>query len=292
MSEDFQDDFAFEAADDAADEGLSLLLDIDGYEGPLHLLLELARKQKVDLAKISILELAEQYIAFIKNATDLRIELAADYLVMASWLAYLKSRLILPKESEEKALPEADELAAHLAFRLQRLEAMRRAADGLFRLPMTGQSVFVHGMAVGLRSRTTPLYSAELLDILKAYGDSRSKTTIGNYKLPRLKVMSLEDARDRLRRVILAMADTDTDWAILETLLPMPHDLEEEVPSRSIRASSLLAGLELAKEGDIEMRQSGVFTPIYVRKAQLGHSPNVDPVNEHSKSKTREDETP
>lgn len=268
MSDDFQDDLAFEAADDAADEGLSLLLDIDGYEGPLHLLLELARKQKVDLAKISILELAEQYIAFIKGAKDLRIELAADYLVMASWLAYLKSRLILPKETEDDVMPEADELAAHLAFRLQRLEAMRRAADGLFRLPLTGQSVFVHGMPAGLRSRTTPLYSAELLDILKAYGESRSKASIRNYKLPRPKVMSLEDARDRLRRAMLSVGLEMTEWSELDSLLPMPHDLEEEVPNRSIRASSLLAGLELAKEGDIEIRQTGVFTPIYVRRAQ------------------------
>lgn len=268
MSEDFQDDLAFEAADDAADEGLSLLLDIDGYEGPLHLLLELARKQKVDLAKISILELAEQYIAFIKGAKDLRIELAADYLVMASWLAYLKSRLILPKEEEESLMPEADELAAHLAFRLQRLEAMRRAAEGLFRLPITGQTVFSHGMPAGLRSRTTPLYNAELLDILKAYGESRSKATIRNYKFPRPKVMSLEDARDRLRRAMLSVGLEMTEWSELETLLPQSTDLEEDVPTRSIRASSLLAGLELAKEGDIEIRQTGVFTPIYVRRAQ------------------------
>ena len=170
MSDDFQEDLQFEAADDAADVGEGLLVDIDGYEGPLHLLLELARKQKVDLARISILALAEQYIAFIKAVENLRIELAADYLVMASWLAYLKSRLILPKEGTEELLPEEDELAAHLAFRLQRLEAMRRAADGLFRLPITGIAVQLRGMPEGLRSRTTPLYEAELFDILKAYG--------------------------------------------------------------------------------------------------------------------------
>ena len=285
MSDDFQDDLDFEAADDAADEGLSLLLDIDGYEGPLHLLLDLARKQKVDLAKISILELAEQYIAFIKGAKDLRIELAADYLVMASWLAYLKSRLILPKEEEESLLPVADELAAHLAFRLQRLEAMRRAADGLFRLPITGQNLFVHGMPAGLRSRTTPLYSAELLDILKAYGESRSKATIRNYKLPRPKVMSLEDARDRLRRAMLSVGLEMTEWSELESLLPLPTDLEEEVPSRSIRASSLLAGLELAKEGDIEIRQTGVFTPIYVRRAQgkPRHEDEISDISDENK---------
>jgi len=151
MSDNF-DLLEFEAADDAADEGTGLILDIDGYEGPLHLLLELARQQKVDLARISILELAEQYINFIENAVDLRIELAADYLVMASWLAYLKSRLILPKPEGEEQMPEADELAAHLAFRLQRLEAMRKAAAGIFSLPQIGQAVYAHGMPAGLRS--------------------------------------------------------------------------------------------------------------------------------------------
>jgi len=221
MNDDFQEDLKFEAADDAADEGQGLFLDIDGYEGPLHLLLELARQQKVDLTRISILELAEQYIDFIKTAKDLRIELAADYLVMASWLAYLKSRLILPRPEDETVMPEADELAAHLAFRLQRLEAMRRAADGLFSLPQTGQAVFRHGQAAGLRSRTTPLYGAELFDVLRAYGESRSKTAIRNHKVPKPLVMSLEDA--------------------------------------------LLAGLELAKDGDLELRQSEAFKPIYVR---------------------------
>jgi len=137
MSDDFQEDLHFEAADDAADIGEGLLLDIDGYEGPLHLLLELARKQKVDLARISILALAEQYLAFIKAAENLRIELAADYLVMASWLAYLKSRLILPKEGAEEQLPEEDELAAHLAFRLQRLEARTRLRRALASVGVT-----------------------------------------------------------------------------------------------------------------------------------------------------------
>lgn len=267
MSEDFQEDLKFSAADDAADEGQGLLLDIDGYEGPLHLLLELARQQKVDLARISILELAEQYIAFIKSAEDLRIELAADYLVMASWLAYLKSRLILPREGSEEALPEAEELAAHLAFRLQRLEAMRRAVDGLFRLPQTGQNVFAHGMPAGLRSRTTPLYGAELFDILKAYGECRSKASIRNHKFPKPLVMSLEDARERLRRAVMSVATGSEDWTVLDSLLPIADDFKENIPTRSIRASSLLAGLELAKEGDLELRQTGAFTPIYVRKA-------------------------
>lgn len=265
MSDDFQEDLKFEAADNAADEGESLLIDIDGYEGPLHLLLELARKQKVDLARISILELAEQYIAFIKNAQDLRIELAADYLVMASWLAYLKSRLIIPKEGVEELMPEADELAAHLAFRLQRLEAMRRAASGLFRLPQEGQDVFKRGMPEGLRSRTTPLWNAEIFDILQAYGASRSRSIIKNHKLPKPLVLSLEGARARLKRAILALSSGSDDWTSLESLLPTEDEFDKDIPLSSIKASSLLASLELTKEGHMELRQTGAFTPIFVR---------------------------
>jgi len=265
MSEDFEEDVRFEAADNAADEGAGLLLDITGYEGPLHLLLELARQQKVDIARISILELAEQYLAFIKSAQDLRIELAADYLVMAAWLAYLKSRLILPRDDDETVMPEADELAAHLAFRLQRLEGMRRAADGLLRLPQAGQQVFVSGQPEGLRSRTTPLWEASMFDLLQAYGQSRSKAFIRNVKVPKPLVMSLEDARFRLRRALKNAASDASDWKELDALLPITEELPEEIPGRSIRASSLVAGLELAKLGEIEIRQVGTFTPIYVR---------------------------
>ncbi len=268
MSDDFQEDLSFEAAGDAADDGQGLVLDIDGYEGPLHLLLELARKQKVDLARISILELAEQYIAFIKNAQDLRIELAADYLVMASWLAYLKSRLILPREGGEELMPEADELAAHLAFRLQRLDAMRLAAKGLFRLPQTGQVVFKRGMPEGLRSRTTPLYGAEIFDILQAYGNSRARVAIKNHKVPKPLVLSLDGARQRLKRALGGLDLSEEEWVALEKLLPSSDDLKEDIPMQSIKASSLLAGLELAKEGEMELRQTGAFAPIYVRGAE------------------------
>mgnify|MGYP000503923148 CR=1 FL=1 len=158
VSEEFEEDLFFEASDAAEDSDEALLLDIDGYEGPLHLLLELARKQKVDLARVSILELSEQYLNFIKTAQDLRIELAADYLVMAAWLAYLKSRLILPHEKAEVETPQALEMAAMLAFRLERLDAMRRTVSGLMRLPKTGQEILVRGAPEGLRSRTTPLF--------------------------------------------------------------------------------------------------------------------------------------
>lgn len=262
---DFQDDLDFEAADDAADEGVGLILDIDGYEGPLHLLLELARGQKVDLTRISILELAEQYLAFIKNAQNLRIELAADYLVMASWLAYMKSRMILPREDEEALEIEPSELAAHLAFRLQRLEAMRRAAQALFRLPMTGDAVFPRGNPEGLRSKSSPLYEAEMYDLLKAYGESRSKATFRNHKVPKPLVMSLSDARNRLRRAMSSTGISTEQWVTLNGLLPQSSGAEGEVPQESIKASSLLAGLEMAKDGEIFLRQDTTFSDIYIR---------------------------
>ena len=265
MTEDFQEDMKFDAANEAADEGEGLVLDLDGYGGPLHLLLELARKQKVDLARLSILELAEQYIAFIKSAQDLRIELAADYLVMAAWLAYLKSRLILPREAGE-AEPEAEELAAHLAFRLERLEAMRRAVDGLMRLPVTGDAVHVRGAPEGLRSRTSPIFEAEIFDLLKAYGTTRSRAAIRNHKLPTPRVMSLDDARTRLRRALNAVGVDFSEWVSLDDMLPDGEDVGADgVPQASVRASSLLAGLELAKEGRIELRQMKAFAPIYLR---------------------------
>ena len=265
MTEDFQEDMKFDAASEAADEGEGLVLDLDGFGGPLHLLLELARKQKVDLARLSILELAEQYIAFIKSAQDLRIELAADYLVMAAWLAYLKSRLILPREAGE-AEPEAEELAAHLAFRLERLEAMRRAVEGLMRLPQIGEAVHVRGAPEGLRSRTSPIFEAEIFDLLKAYGTTRSRAAIRNHKLPRPRVMSLDDARNRLRRALNAVGVDISEWVSLDDMLPDGQDIGADgVPQSSVRASSLLAGLELAKEGHIELRQMKAFAPIYLR---------------------------
>ena len=260
------DTLDFEAADDAAESGRALIVDLDAYQGPMHLLLELARKQKVDLAQISILELAEQYIAFIRQAERMQIEVAADYLVMASWLAYLKSKLILPKPESADTTPEAQELAAHLAFRLQRLEAMRRAADALMRLPRIGHQVFSRGAPEGLRSRTTPLWEAELFDILKAYGESRSKAVFRQHKLPTPSVLTLQDARERLARALKGLNATADEWVNLASLLP--DDIDPDVPTASITASSLLASLELAKDGEVDLRQISTFAPIYLRKSQ------------------------
>ena len=260
----FEEDVQFDAADAVEDSELALVLNIDGYEGPLHLLLELARKQKVDIARISILALAEQYISFIKTARDLRIELAADYLVMASWLAFLKSRLILPSDKPENEAPEAQELAAMLAFRLERLDAMRRAVDGLLRLPVTGVAVHPRGNPEGLRSRTTPLFEAELFDLLKAYGTSRVRSAFKHHRLPKPKVLTMDEARARLKRAMLGAGVDISDWTAMDSLLDR-SDIDPDVPVASIQASSLLAGLEMAKEGTLELRQASAFTPIYVR---------------------------
>jgi segregation and condensation protein A len=230
-------------------------------------LLELARKQKVDIARISIRALAEQYISFIKTAQDLRIELAADYLVMASWLAYLKSRLILPSDKPENEPPEAQEMAAMLAFRLERLEAMRRAVDGLQRLPTTGQDVHERGAPEGLRSRTTPLYEAELFDLLKAYGTSRSRSAFQHHRLPKPKILTMDEARQRLTRAMKAVGGDVKEWTALDSLVDQ-DTLDPDVPTSSVQASTLLAGLELAKEGVVELRQSRAFTPIYLRTNQ------------------------
>ncbi|MGB3457573.1 MAG: ScpA family protein [Litorimonas sp.] len=264
MSDLFEEDIRFEASDAAEDSELALLLDMDGYEGPLHLLLELARKQKVDLARLSILTLAEQYLDFIKTAQDLRIELAADYLVMAAWLAFLKSKLILPQEKSELETPEAQEMAAHLAFRLERLDAMRRAMDGLMRLPRIGEDVLPRGAPEGLRSRTTPLFEAELFDLLKAYGTSRARSAFRHHTLPKPNVLSMDEARHRLKRAMENAGMSLQEWTALDALIA-EAEMGEGVPQSSVKASSLLAGLEMAKEGDIELRQMAAFDPIYLR---------------------------
>ncbi|MBC6413014.1 MAG: segregation/condensation protein A [Hyphomonadaceae bacterium] len=264
MTERFQEDLRFEAAGRYSDAGEAFILDIDGFEGPLHLLLELAQQQKVDLSRISVLELAEQYIAFIRSAQDLRIELAADYLVMAAWLTYLKSRFVLPEPESGVEMEEPDAAAAHLAFRLQRLEAMRRAADGLVRLPLAGRDVHVRGNPEGLRCRTTPSWGANLFDLISAYGACRSKAAMTHIRVELPKVMSVEDARRRLYRS-LAAAGLEQDWHELDDVVDQTGAPDADIPRDSIRASSLMAGLELAREGHVDLRQGGVYTPIYFR---------------------------
>ena len=247
-------------------EDPALLVDVDGYEGPLDLLLELARRQKVDLTRISILSLAEQYLVFVEEAQLLRLELAADYLVMAAWLAYLKSRLLLPEPPKGEEPPAAD-LAAALAFRLRRLDAMREAAEKLQARPLLGRDVFVRGMPEGIRIAQVGPYEASLHDLLSAYARQRQRTALARVRLPDRHVWTLAEARTLLERMLGPI----TGWTQLETFLTAY--LSEPTTRATVRASSFSACLELAKEGQLELRQDGAFAPIYLRPRARADTP-------------------
>lgn len=237
-----------------------LIVDVDGYEGPLDVLLALARAQKVDLRKISILALAEQYLKFINEARRMQLDIAADYLVMASWLAYLKSRLLLP-EAETEGEPSAEEMAERLTLQLQRLEAIRMAAARLMSRERLGSDVFWRGSPEGIRVIKTPEYSDTLLDLLKAYATQRvKKIAHDNYALPKLQIFAIEDARHRLERMLGVIVD----WSTIESL--MPAEFMYGVSRRSGIASTLSAGLEMARDGLVEIRQMAPFAPLYVRR--------------------------
>ena len=260
MSEEFQEDLKFEAAEDADRD--ALIVDVDGFEGPLHLLLALARKKKVDLARISILELAEQYLGFVAEARKRRFDLAADYLVMASWLAYLKPRLLLPKPAKNDDEPEPEAMAAALAFRLRRLEAMRLASRALFNRPLLKRDVFDRGAPEGVRTLRAHKYEASLHDLLKAYATRRQARFQANYKPNLPKVYGLDSARQRMERVVPELKD----WRNLEDILPDTGELGFDPPPRnSVLASSTLAILEVTKDGMAELRQDEAFSPIRVR---------------------------
>jgi segregation and condensation protein A len=240
--------------------GDALVVDVAGFEGPLDLLLELARRQKVDLARISVLALAEQYLAFIAAAKRLKLELAADYLVMAAWLAYLKSRLLLPQaESEEEPPPE--ELAARLAFRLQRLHAMREAAAQLMARNCLGRDVFGRGAPEPLVVESKTVFADNLVDLLKAYAQRRQqKLAHRRYVVRRRPVWSVNEAREVLERLIGGMQE----WGRFDGWLADYMRDAEERPS--VIASSFTASLELTREGRLELRQERAFEPIYMRR--------------------------
>ena len=239
----------------------ALVVDVDGFEGPLDLLLALARLQKVDLSRISILALAEQYLTFISEAGRLRLELAADYLVMAAWLAYLKSRMLLPREAKSADEPSGDELAQRLAFRLMRLEAMREAAAKLMTRARLGQEVFARGMPEGTRTVRETIYTAQIYDLLKAYAERRSRTVKRVHVVKARTVWSIKDARKRLERLV---GENFGNWMQLDLFLgrylPAPE------AGRTVLASSFGATLEMAREGLVEIRQDAPFAPIYMRK--------------------------
>ena len=261
MSEGFQPNLSFEAAGAAAEDGEALIIDLDGYEGPLHVLLELARRQKVDLLKLSVLKLAEQYLAFVHQARKLRFSLAADYLVMAAWLAYLKSRLLLPKPERPKGEePPAEEVAAQLAFRLAKLDAMRQAVEALKARPQLGRDVFGRGDPEAIRIIPSMALEGDLYGLMSAYIAQRTKEQNRRYSPAAPKAYPLESARDRLRSMLPDMGR----WTPLSGVAPMTTG--GEGPSRaSYVASTLSASLELVKEGAMEARQLEAFADIYLR---------------------------
>lgn len=247
---------------------VSLIVDLDGFEGPLDVLLALARNQKVDLTHISILALAEQYLEFINSAHKMELDLAADYLVMAAWLAYLKSRLLLPPPEEEDG-PSGAEMAARLAFQLQRLEAMRNAAQAIFARQRLGVHVFKRGDPEGIRVVKTSTYQGTLYELLKAYSDQRLKTHDVHWEPKRLPIMSIEIARKRLESMLGMMFD----WGRIDAYLPI-DEMSAEL-RRSALASTFSAALVLAKDGEIEMRQLGAYQPLFMRRKTLREAVNT-----------------
>ncbi|MEX0277339.1 MAG: ScpA family protein [Ruegeria sp.] len=238
----------------------ALIVDVDGFEGPLDVLLTLSRTQKVDLRKISVLALAQQYLAFVERARALRIELAADYLVMAAWLAFLKSRLLLPPDPDEEG-PTGEELAAHLAFQLERLQAMRDAAARLMARDQLGRDFFKRGQGEDVRRIRTLTYSATLLDLMQGYARIRTRDEFRPFVMDRDAVFTMEQALERMRPLI-GFAGT---WTDMETYLPDGWDADP-VRRRSATAATFAASLELVKEGHMEMKQSETFAPIHLRK--------------------------
>ena len=236
-----------------------LNVDVDGYEGPLDLLLELARRQKVDLAKISILALAEQYMEFVEEARKLRIELAADYLVMAAWLAFLKSKLLLPPDESDEDELSGEEMAARLAFRLKRLEAMREAGARLANRNRLGRDFFVRGDPEPIVIDRQKKYSATLYDLLSAYAAQRQRQSVSEVTIAKREVWSLQDARDILSR----MMGEFNDWAPLDSFLL--RCIPDPAMRASVIASSFAASLEMVREGQLKIRQEEAFSPIYLK---------------------------
>ena len=251
----------FDADEDA------LIVDVAGYEGPLDLLLALARTQKVDLSKISVLALADQYLVFIAEAQKVRLELAADYLVMAAWLAFLKSRLLLPRETVQGEELSGEELARRLSFRLMRLEAMREAAAQLMTRMRLGRDVFQRGMPEGTKTIRETAHTATIYDLLHAYADQRRRTIKVGHVITARPVWSIKDARERLER-LMGDVQSGTDWVEFARYLEQMVVTAED--GKTVLASSFGATLEMAREGCVEIRQEGPFAPIYMRSRTPG----------------------
>lgn len=258
MSDTDANTFDSNVADRLAAE--ALIVDVDGFEGPLDLLLSLSRTQKVDLRKISVLQLARQYLSFVEQAKALRIELAADYLVMAAWLAFLKSRLLLPPDPSEDG-PTGEDLAAHLAFQLERLQAMREVAARLMARDQLGRDFFARGLPEQVERVRKIDYTATLLDLMQGYARIRTKDEFRPFVMDRDAVFTMEQALERMRGLI-GFAGT---WTAISSYMPEGWDADP-VKWRSATASTFAASLELAKEGKVELRQSDTFAPIELRR--------------------------
>ena len=263
------DSVAFDGWEDPADmpnADEALIVTLDGFEGPLDLLLLMARTQKVDLAKISVLALAEQYLTFVERVLKLRLELAADYLVMAAWLAFLKSKLLLPPDPSKEEQPSGEELAARLAFRLMRLDAMRNAAAQLMTRKRVGRDVFARGQPEGVRTIRVRKYGAMIFDLLKAYAEQRKRTVVKRvHVVPRRTVWSIKEARARLEALL---GERTEEWVHLDAFLQQYGAVPDI--ARTARASSFGASLEMAREGLVEISQAEPFAPIYLRKREPG----------------------
>lgn len=238
---------------------------IEGFEGPLDLLLALARTQKVDIAHISISQLVEQYLGYIGEAQKLKLEIAADYLVMAAWLAFIKSRFLLPRAKDETDQPSAEAMAQQLAFRLMRLDAMRNAMARLLTRKRLGRDVFARGMPEGVKTIRETEWTAEVFDLLKAYAEGRKRTVVVTHVVKARKVWSIKDARTRLEKLL---GGQPGNWGQLDLFIEQYLPRTEE--DRTVLASSFGATLEMARDGLIELRQDEPFAPIFMRKRADG----------------------
>jgi segregation and condensation protein A len=268
MTDTFQPSLDFQAVEEAVEDGEALIIDIEGYEGPLHVLLAMARTQKVDLMKLSVLKLAEQYLAFVNQVRRVRFSLAADYLVMASWLAYLKSRLMLPRpERKLDNEPPAEEMALALAFRLAKLDLMRKAVEALALRPRLKRDVFTRGDPQAIKIVSSSRLTGNLYDLVQAYVDQRRKDRGRSYLLAPPQAYPLDDARVRLRDKLPELSG----WTALEAIVPQGDEVSADGPSRaSYLASTLSAGLELVKEGVLEAQQREAFAALYLRARLAG----------------------